>query len=144
MAYCLLPDELQAQQLVIDAFTQTLLKEKQVWLTREWDDNDKKSQLQQRKAFLKTMVRCVVDLGVRRAAQISTPYEGHEFRQFYQMDPRTRAVAWLRFQQNWPLEDIERALGMKRYEVIEKVHNARFLMMGQPPHWMPTARGAQV
>jgi hypothetical protein len=28
--------------------------------------------------------------------------------------------------------------------VIEKVHNARFLMMGQPPHWMPTAREAQL
>ena len=144
LAYCLLPDDLQAQQLVIDAFTQCLLKEKHVWLTREWDDKDKKSQVQQRKTFLKSMIRCLVDLGVRRAAQISTPYEGQEFRQFYQMDPRTRAVAWLRFQQNWPLEEIERALSMKRYEVIEKVHNARFLMMGQPPHWMPTSREAQL
>ena len=137
LAMCMLPDDLQAQQLVIDSFTQCLLKEKQTWLEREWDEDDKKMQMALRKQFLKSLMRAIVDLGTRRANQVTAPYEGQEFRQFYSMDARTRAVAWLRFQQGWSLEDIERALSMKRHEVIEKVHNARFLMMGQPPHWMP-------
>lgn len=136
---CLLPDDLQAQQLVIDAFTQSLLKEKQEWLAREWDERDKKAQLQLRKLALRSMVRTIVELGVRRAAQLGMGQALPDFKQFYQMDARTRAVAWLRFQQGWPLDEIERTLAMKRHEVIEKVHNARFLLMGQPPHWMPAS-----
>ncbi len=137
LAMCLLPDDLQAQQLVIDSFTQILLKEKESWLTREWPLDDKKQQIGLRKTFMKSMVRALVDLGIKRTAQLHTVYEGSDFKQFYQMDTRTRAVAWLRFNQGWPLDEIERTLAMKRHEVIEKVHNARFILMGQPPHWMP-------
>ncbi len=133
---CLLPDDLQAQQLVIDAFTQCLLKEKHQWLTRSWDEQDKKSQLQLRKLLMKNLVRSMVDLGVRRSVQLGVTRGPEDFKQFYQLDARTRAVAWLRFQQGWPLDEIERTLAMKRHEVIEKVHNARFLLMGQPTHWM--------
>jgi hypothetical protein len=137
LAFVIIPDDLQAQQLVIDAFTQTLLREKHSWLERAWDEQDKKQQINQRKLFLKLMFKALVTIGVRRAGQVNTVYEGVEFKNFFQLDARTRVVAWLRFQQNWSMEEIERALQMKRHEVIEKVHNARFLMMGQPPHWMP-------
>jgi hypothetical protein len=138
LAMCLIPDDLQAQQLVIDSFTQILLKEKESWLNREWPLDDKKQQIGLRKTFIKSMVRALVDLGIKRTAQLHTAYEGSDFKQFYQMDTRTRAVAWLRFNQSWPLDEIERTLAMKRHEVIEKVHNARFILMGQPPHWMPS------
>jgi len=137
LAFVIIPDDLQAQQLVIDALTNCLLRDKHSWLEREWDEQDKKQQIHLRKMFLKQMFKAMVDIGVRRAGQMNTPYEGREFRNFFQLETRTRVVAWLRFQQSWTMEDIERALQMKRHEVIEKVHNARFLMMGQPPHWMP-------
>jgi hypothetical protein len=140
---CLLPDDLQAQQLVIDAFTQCLLKEKQTWLAREWSSEDKKSQMQMRKLFLKSMFRSMINLGLKRSTQIATPYEGREFKEFYHMDPLTRAVAWLRFQQGWPLDEIEKGLNLKRHQVIEKIHNSRFLLMGQPPHWIPSNSEAQ-
>lgn len=137
---CLLPDDLQAQQLVIDAFTQCLLREKEIWLTEDWDESDKKYQQILRKQFFRSLVRVIVDLGVRRSTQLTVSYEGKDYKQFYQMDAKTRAVAWLRFQQGQSLEEIERGLGMKHHEVIEKVHNARFLLMGQPPHWGPATQ----
>ena len=136
---CLLPDDLQAQQLVIDAFTQCLLKEKTSWLAYQLNEHDKKEAIQLRKQMLKGMVQVIVDLGIRRALQLGMTRGPQEYQQFYQMDVRTRAVAWLRFQQGWTLDEIERTLELKRHEVIEKVHNARFLLMGQPPHWMPKA-----
>lgn len=138
---CLLPDDLQAEQLVVDALTLTLLKEKRTWLEREWDEADRKSHTHLRRQFMRSLVTRLVDLGIKRSAQLGVTLPDAEITrqhpQFFQLEPRTRAVAWLRFQQGWSMEEIERTLGLKRFELIEKVHNSRFLLMGQPPHWGP-------
>lgn len=134
---CLLPDDLQAQQLVVDTLMLCLLKEKKVWREREWDEEDRKLQMHLRKLFMKSMVTYMVDLGVKRSQQLwSTIPDSElvrEYSQFYQLETRTRAVAWLRFGQSWPVDEIERTLGLKRFELVEKLHNARFLMLAQPP-----------
>ncbi len=138
---CLLPDELQAQQLVIDAFTQCLLREREYWLECEWDSDDKVELKQQRRYLLRQLIGAIVELGVRRAAHTMVSYRGDEHKAFYQLEVRTRAVAWLRFTQRLSLEEIEQTLGLKRHEVVEKVHNARFMLQSQPPHWTPVQEG---
>ena len=137
LAVCLLPDDLQAQQLVVDTLMLCLLKEKKIWREREWDEENAKIQLQLRKQFMKSMVTHMVDLGMKRSLQLWTTLPDVElvrqYPQFYQLETKARAVAWLRFGQNWSMDEIERVLQLKRYELVEKVHNARFLMLGQPP-----------
>ena len=139
LGLCLLPDDLQAQQLVIDALTLCLLKEKKQWREREWIEDNKKTQLHLRRLFMKSMVGHMVDLGVKRASQLWATLPDVEIvrdhPQFYQLETRTRAVAWLRFNQGWNMDEIERVLGLKRFELVEKIHNARFLMLSQPPLW---------
>lgn len=139
---CLLPDDLQAQQLVVDTLMLCLLKEKKVWREREWDEEDRKLQMHLRKLFMKSMVSYMVDLGVKRSQQLwSTIPDSEmvrEYSQFYKLETRTRAVAWLRFGQGWAVDEIERTLGLKRFELVEKLHNARFLMLSQPPMFART------
>ncbi len=148
LAICLLPDDLQAQQLVTDALTTCLLKEKRAWLEREYDPEDRRAQIHLRKLLMKSLVTIMVDLGARRAAQLRASLPDNpvvrDFPQFYRLDPKARAVAWMRLRQGWGMEEIERMAGLKRHEVVEKVHNARFLLMGQPPHWAPASPGAQL
>ena len=126
----LLPDDLQAQQLIVDSYTQCLLKEKNFWLDRDWDESDKKDQIYLRKMMLKSWVKIMVELGVRRASQMQIRYDGTEYKEYYHLDPTTRAVAWLKFDQSWTVPEIELALGLKRFEVIEKIHNSRFILAG--------------
>lgn len=134
---CLLPDDLQAQQLVVDTFTLCLLKEKNVWFDQKWDEEDRKSQIHLRKQFMKSLVAHMVDLGVKRSLQLWTELPDVElvrqYPKFFQLETKARAIAWLRFGQSWPVDEIEKVLGLKRFEVIEKIHNARFIMLGQPP-----------
>ena len=137
LAMCLLPDDLQAQQLVVDTFTLCMLKEKKSWLEKQWDEEDRKSQIHLRKQFMKSLVAHMVDLGAKRSLQLWAELPDVELvRQhpkFFQLETKARAIAWLRFGQSWSVEEIEKVLGLKRFEVIEKIHNARFLMLGQPP-----------
>ena len=130
LAMSLLPDDLQAQQLIVDSYTQCLLKEKSLWLDRDWDESDKKDQIYLRKTMLKSWIKVMVDLGVRRAAQMQIRYEGSAYKEYYHLDPSTRAVAWLKFDQGWSIQEIESSLGLKRFEVIEKIHNSRFILSG--------------
>jgi hypothetical protein len=130
LAMSLLPDDLQAQQLIVDSFTQCLLKEKSLWLDRDWDESDKKDQLHLRRLMLKSWIKVMVHLGMRRATQLQIRYEGVEQREFYQLDASTRVVAWLKYDQGWSISEIESTLGLKKFEVIEKVHNSRFILTG--------------
>ena len=138
----LLPDELQAQQLVVDTMTLCLLKDKATWLEREWPETDRKLQVLERKLFMKTYVRRMVELAAKRVTQLGVSMPDTEvvaqYPQFYRLDVKARAVAWLRFQQGWSLDEVGRTLGMPRHELVEKIHNARYLMLGQAPHWMPS------
>jgi hypothetical protein len=148
LSVALLPDDLQAQQLVVDAMTLCLLKHKDTWLERAWDVQDRKGHVLERKLFMKTYVRHLTDLATKRAAQLGPSLPDGELvqahPQFYRFDVRTRAVGWLRFQQAWSVDEIGRTLGMPRHEVIEKLHNMRYLMLGQAPHWMPTGDATEV
>lgn len=130
LAMSLLPDDLQAQQLIVDSFTQCLLKEKSLWLDRDWDESDKKDQLHLRRLMLKSWIKVMVHLGMRRATQLQIRYEGVEHREFYNLDASTRVVAWLKYDQGWGLSEIETTLGLKKFEVIEKIHNSRFILSG--------------
>lgn len=88
--------------------------------------------------MLKSWIKSLVELGVKRSTHVMANYDGEDFKTFYHLDIKTRAVAWMKFQENWTIPEIEKCLDLKRFEVIEKIHNARFILMGQPPHWMPS------
>ncbi len=130
LAFGLLPDDLQAEQLVIDSVNAYLLKERRNVLKIEVDFENNRDVLLTRKKILKGIIRHMSDIGYRRSAQLTMEPQGR-FKTFYQLDPKIRLILKMRFETQLSVEDIEEVLQMPRFEVIEKIHNGRFLLMSE-------------
>ncbi len=131
-AYTLIPDDLQADQLVIDGLNAYLLKERKSILRREIDLASKKETQLLKRALYKGILRSVCDIGVRRATQMNEHVKNNlpkDYTSFYALDPKVRFVISLRYEAQFSVEEIEEIVQMPRYEVIEKIHNGRFLLL---------------
>jgi NTE family protein len=67
----------------------------------------------------------------KRSFQLIDQYRSYipaEFKKFYDLDVKVRAVMTLRFDFLFQMEEIEDICQMARFEVIEKLHNGRFML----------------
>jgi hypothetical protein len=131
-AYAIMPDDLQAEQLVVDGVNAFLLKEKKSILNREIDVTNKKDLQILRRTYFKSMLHYMSDIGSRRAMQLMEQMKlgrPDEFQSYYSLEAKVRIVLQLRFDLQFSVEEIEDILNIPRYEVIEKIHNGRFLML---------------
>ncbi|MBA2405191.1 MAG: hypothetical protein H0V66_10505 [Bdellovibrionales bacterium] len=133
MATNLVPDDLQAEQLVIDSLNAYLIKEKKKILSgRNFEELSKKDLQLQRRFYFKGILRYMSEIGVRRASQLSDQMkfsQPTEYPLFYGLEPKVRLVISLRYDFQFTVEEIEDITLMPRYEVIEKIHNGRFLLL---------------
>lgn len=131
-AYTLIPDDLQAEQLVIDSINAFLLKEKKSIMNRAIDMTSKKETQLIRRVYFKSILKYLCDIGVRRSVQLSEQMKvlrPKEFAPFYALEPKVRFVISLRYEAQFSVEEIEEIVQLPRYEVIEKIHNGRFLLL---------------
>lgn len=133
LAYNLLPDDLQSEQLVIDSINAFLIKEKKhILAAREFEELSKKDIQVQRRFYFKGFIRYMGEIGVRRATQLNDQMKRSlpvDFAVFYSLEPKVRLVIVLRYDFQFTVEEIEDMTGLPRYEVIEKLHNGRFLLL---------------
>lgn len=131
-AWTLIPDDLQAEQLVIDSLNAYLLKERKSIFRKELDFESRKDVLFQRRHLFKGLLKFMADIGVRRAGQLSDQMElspSKDFTGFYSLDPKVRFVIALRYEAQFSAQEIEEIIQVPKFEVIEKVHNGRFLLL---------------
>lgn len=131
-AYTLIPDDLQAEQLVIDSINAYLLKESKSIMKRDVNMTSKKETQLIRRTYFKSILKYLCDIGVRRSLQLSEQMKvlrPKEFAPFYSLEPKVRFVISLRYEAQFSVEEIEEIVQMPRYEVIEKIHNGRFLLL---------------
>lgn len=131
-AFALLPDDLQAEQLVVDALNAYLLKEKRSLLARRVNIEDRKEVQLQRRQVFKSILKTMSEIGVRRAIQMNEQMKltrPEEYKSFYDLEPKVRFAMKLRYEAQFNVEEIEDILQVPRYEVIEKLHNGRFLLI---------------
>lgn len=131
-AYTLIPDDLQAEQLVIDSINAFLLKEKKSIMNRNLDLASKKETQLLRRVYFKSILKYLCDIGTRRSVQLSEQMKvirPKEFAPFYSLEPKVRFVISLRYEAQFSVEEIEEIVQLPRYEVIEKIHNGRFLLL---------------
>lgn len=135
LAYNLIPDDLQSEQLVIDALNAYLIKEKKhILAASELAVLSKKDIQLQRRYYLKGIFRYMSEIGVRRSSQLMDQMKYNrpsEFQVFYGLEPKVRLAITLRYDFQFTVEEIEDITGMPRYEVIEKLHNGRFLLLNE-------------
>lgn len=133
-AFVLIPDDLQAEQLVVDSVNAFLLKERKSILRRELDLAQKKDTQIYRRAIFKGILRYLCDIGVRRSVQLREQMKvrpADEFAAFYNLDPKVRFTLSLRYEARFSVEEIEEIIQLPRYEVIEKIHNGRYLLLNE-------------
>lgn len=131
-AYTLIPDDLQSEQLVIDGLNAYLLKEKKMIARKEIDLNSKKEMQILRRMVFKGILRYISDIGVRRSSQLNEQMKLNmpkDFKPYYSLEPKVRLVMSLRYDSQFTVEEIEEIVQMPRFEVIEKIHNGRFLLL---------------
>ena len=130
-AHSLIPDDLQAEQLVIDSVNAYLIKEKKNILARKAELTNKKSMQHVRRIILKSVLRYMADIGCRRAHQLHNMkmVNASEFQAFYNLEPEARMVLKLRYEAQFTVEEVEEIMQLARYQVIEKIHNGRFLIV---------------
>lgn len=134
MAHGLLPDDLQAEQLVIDSINAFLVKESSTLLKREVKPTDKKEIQLLRRTYYKQILKNLSDIGARRSFQLKEQMQiqrPESYEAFYALEPKIRLALKLRFEANFSVDEIQDILEIPRYEVIEKLHNGRYLMVSQ-------------
>jgi hypothetical protein len=134
LAHTLLPDDLHAEQLVIDSVNAYLLKERKSIWKAEVDMSNKKDLLLVRKKTLKGIIRHLGEIGGRRSLQLTEQMRltiPNEHKSFYALDPKIRLILRLRYEGQFSVDEICDIFGMPRYEVIEKLHNGRFLLINE-------------
>lgn len=132
MSYSLLPDDLQAEQLIIDSINAFLLRERTQLLKRTIDPDNKKEIQLLRRSYFKSILRYMGDIGVRRSHQLSEQMRlsrPENYESFFSLEPKVRFAMKLRYEAQFNVEEIEDILQIPRYEVIEKLHNGRFLLV---------------
>jgi hypothetical protein len=133
VAYALVSDDLQAEQLVIDAFNAYLIKHKKQILAAENLENlSKKNLLLKRRQHFKGILFYLHQIGVRRALHLyDRPglNQAQNFRGFFDLDPKVRVALSLRYDFQFNVDEIVDITEMPRYEVIEKLHNGRFQLL---------------
>lgn len=121
-SYSLIPDELQAQQLVIDSFQYVTLNFNKLLDTELEDEQIARSQV------FNCLLRKTYELSVKRAAHLSRQEfnERDEFEAFYSdLDTQQRAIIFLYHRFQFSVERIMEVTGLNRFQIIADLHRGR-------------------
>jgi DNA-directed RNA polymerase specialized sigma24 family protein len=133
-AFSLLPDDLQAEQIVIDGLNAYLLRERKSILRKEVNLQSKKELQSLRETYLKNLLYYISDIGLRRANQLTGQLKQGvpaPYKNFYSLEPKVRMIIGLRYEAQFSVEEIVDITQMPKFEVIEKIHNGRYLLLNQ-------------
>jgi len=129
--YALIPDDLQAGQLVIDALASfsALNKEKLMELTDANDDELQKICFGEIK---RQIYRNMFQIGKRRCEQLpAICQEKNKFQAFYKLSVSKRAILFLKQKALVSLSDIEFITGIEHLEIISRLHTSREELVSQ-------------
>ena len=121
-SYALIPDVLQAQQVVIDAISAIVLTKSEFFEQGLLEDQDEEIFLKNVKVDL---LQCIFSLSKKRIDQISDgideePFDSDEFAPFYSLDLLSRAIIFLSEVGNFSLQDISEVIKRPFHEVISQ------------------------
>jgi DNA-directed RNA polymerase specialized sigma24 family protein len=118
-SFCLLPDELQAQQLLLDALSVFALGEKD--LVEEFEVVvDPQRKLALMKVLRKSIMRAIFHMASKRASQLESTLFSRENTPdvFFHLAISQRAVLYLKHKLNFDFSEIEHILGKHSTEVM--------------------------
>jgi hypothetical protein len=130
-AFAMVPDELQASQIVVDAFNVFFLREKDFLESVDEDFMEKRVVIQFQKEIIKGIFESIYKLGIRRFAQLYSLKERlKDSSAFYrELDAQTRAILYLKEKMKMNYKEIKLITNLDRHVIIEKVYSARHTLV---------------
>lgn len=130
-SYALIPDELQAEQLIVDAFSVFLIREEEDIKALEMESARERAAS---KRYAQTSLLIdIFDLAKKRAPQLASLLRNvREHKSFYELDILHRAV--LSAKENLKLSNaqIGEIFALKNHQVLEALHNSRSILLSGP------------
>lgn len=124
-AYSLIPDELQAEQMVIDAYSLFIIREKETIESYQLDPNRRGDRTKFKKFLLKCILRDILKIALKRATQLGQFKSEENFQAYYLLDISERATLFMRDVLGLELAEVQEVMQFKKHQVIEKIYNAR-------------------
>ena len=123
--FSLLPDDLQAQQIVIDAIAAFVVEQKDLVGTFDGEESDELKEMLLKEAK-RHILRNMFRIGKRRSEQLLELVENvKHFQAFYKLSLLERAILFLKQKNLLDFGDIEFVTGVERLEIISRLNFAR-------------------
>jgi len=125
-AYAMSGDDLQAEQLVLDAYTVLLMDNEDYFGDEEFDLSQRNSRQNFNRFLLKELCAEVYHLAMKRAHMYrkNIHHVPSEYIAFHRLDVRNRALLYLKEVLNFSVVELQETLAMSRAQVIEVFYNA--------------------
>ena len=127
-AFALTNDEKRASDLIVDATTIFLLSEKPFLEESHLDTDDRIEVTMFYKFVFKSLLARVYNLASKRETERS---KGSDNSAYLKLNIKQRAVVFMKENLSLSVEEIQDALGLKRYQVIELLYQGRHQLLKQ-------------
>jgi hypothetical protein len=130
-AYAMVPEEMLAEQLVMDAYAVFVVREKQFIKNFDYKE-DKKEKTAVKRYILSGILLDIYQLGVKRSAQVKYSQRNKDFglyTPFYKLNSLQRAVIFLKENFKYSTQGIQEILNLEKLQVIEAIYNGRNLIL---------------
>ena len=140
--YVLTGEHNAAKDLLMDAYTVYLVREKRFLQKKEYDIDDKAGRRALKKFLYHELLGEILELSMKRLPEVAfertteiTADEARlpvseEYKCFYKMGYFQRAIFYLKEVKNFSVEDLQEIFGLERHRVLEFYYNARQMMVG--------------
>lgn len=131
-AYILIPDDLQATQLMIDSVSAFMIKNK--ILIEKWKSASESEVMGHSSDISIHLYKSLYDLSKKRYNQLRLSFKDIEDKSgFYSLEFDDKAALFLQERTDYSLELIEFLLGKTRGEVLAHLYSARMTMVSKLP-----------
>ena len=126
-AYALVPEDLLAEQMIIDSYAVFLVREKNFIKSHDYDSSNKKEKSAIKKYILTHMLFDLYQMGIKRYAQYKyVTRDNYSFYDsFYALNSNYRAILFLKETFKMSVTAIQDILRLEKHQVIEALYNAR-------------------
>jgi hypothetical protein len=131
-AFILIPDDLQATQLMIDSVSAFLIKNKA--MVEKWKSASENELLQHSEEIRINLYKAMYDLSKKRYHQLRLSFKNIEDSSgFFSLDFDDKAVLFLQERTDFSLELIEFIVAKSRGEILAHLYSARMTMVSKLP-----------
>ena len=126
LAYAIVGEDLSAEQLIVDAYTVFVVREKNYLAGLSYDKTIKRERVGMKKYLSREMYQSIFSLAVKRfSSQNSETTDALEFEQFYELEIKKRAVIYLKEIEGLSVKDLQEVFLLQRHEVIECIYHTQ-------------------